>query len=264
MQSDTDIEAVLRDGLRRELDRRVGPHPTWAGAPAARQATARRRRPPMRLLVAAALLAAGGVVGGLVLTAGSDRRPAVVPSPTTPLTATPRLALALPTHRDMTSYPSALLTGTLTFDGSCVWIDGSDGIRRLPIWPAGYGLFELGGVLRVKDPANLHSVPIGGTIRVGGGEYHAGREFDFLRSLMDDDVSAACRAAEYWLVSPPETAGATPATPTAPWSDIGSFGMFDPDRGWVLVDRRHGLGSVAPAVHHHRRGSDLDPEVLAT
>ena len=168
-----------------------------------------------------------------------------MPSPTTPLTAAPRLVLALPTHRDMTGYPAALLTGTLEFDGQCVWIDDAFGGHHLPVWPAGYGLFELGGVLRVKDPANLHSVPIGGQIRVGGGDYHAGSEFDFLRTLMDDDVPVACQAADYWLVSPPETAAATPATPAGPWSDIGSFGMFDPDHGWVLV-----TGGTASAPSH--------------
>jgi photosystem II stability/assembly factor-like uncharacterized protein len=244
MRPDSHAEAVLRDELRRELDRHVGPHPTWAGAPAARRAAA-RRRPPLRLLVVAALIGGGAVVGGLVLTTGSDRRPAVVPSPTTPLTATPRLVLALPTHRDMTGYPAALLTGTLAFDGQCVWIDDPSGGRHLPVWPGGYGLFELGGVLRVKDPANLHSVPIGGQIRVGGGEYHAGPEFDFLRTLMDGDVPVACQTADYWLVSPPETAIASASTPAVPWSDIGSFGMFDADRGWVLV-----VGGTAEAPSH--------------
>jgi Tol biopolymer transport system component len=61
--SDHELERVLRGTLRETLDHQVGPHPLWAGSPAARRVADERRsrgRLPLRLLAVAALIAAGG------------------------------------------------------------------------------------------------------------------------------------------------------------------------------------------------------------
>jgi hypothetical protein len=72
MTAGYDVERRLAADLQRELDAAVGPHPTWAGSPAAaRIATSRGGiRRPGRLLAIAAVLA---IAGGVALLAGLRR-----------------------------------------------------------------------------------------------------------------------------------------------------------------------------------------------
>lgn len=64
------LEPRLRDALRETLDRELGPHPVWAGSPAARRVAElqRRRRWPLRMLAVAAVI---GAAGGAALLAGA-------------------------------------------------------------------------------------------------------------------------------------------------------------------------------------------------
>jgi hypothetical protein len=102
----------------------------------------------------------------------------------------------LPTHRDLDGYPAALLEATLVLEGSCLYADGVEGSGRwLPIWPSGYGL---SGEVVVDGSTPVASV--GARVKLGGGEY-PDSEYDFLRTLMTQDVPAACRGDGYWLVS---------------------------------------------------------------
>jgi hypothetical protein len=110
--------------------------------------------------------------------------------------AGPPTLTSLPTHNDLNSYPAALLEATLVVDGHCVYAEGLDGAGRwLPIWPVG---FALDGEFIVKGSERVGT--IGDQVKLGGGEYHES-QYGFLRTLMPDDVPAACRGGEYWLVS---------------------------------------------------------------
>ncbi len=100
----------------------------------------------------------------------------------------------LPTHRDLNAYPTAILDATLVMDGSCLWASNPSG-RWLAIWPSGY---TLDGVA-VASGGQLVAA-VGGPVRLGGGEYHAA-DYDFLRTLMNDDLPMPCRGGDYWLVS---------------------------------------------------------------
>ena len=72
MTTGHDLERRLTADLHRELDAVVGPHPTWAGSPAAARIAAGRGgiRWPGRLLAVAAVIA---VAGGVALLAGLRR-----------------------------------------------------------------------------------------------------------------------------------------------------------------------------------------------
>jgi hypothetical protein len=104
--------------------------------------------------------------------------------------------ISLPTQNDLNGYPTALLEATLVSDGPCLHAEGLDGAGRwLPIWPVG---FALDGEFIVKGSERVGT--IGDQVKLGGGEYHES-QYGFLRTLMPDDVPAACRGGEYWLVS---------------------------------------------------------------
>ncbi len=71
MTTEHDLERRLTADLHRELEAVVGPHPAWAGSPAAVRIAARGgNRWPGRLLAVAALIA---VAGGVALVAGVRR-----------------------------------------------------------------------------------------------------------------------------------------------------------------------------------------------
>jgi Tol biopolymer transport system component len=76
MKTDSDLDRQLRSILREELDREVGPDPTWAESPAARRVAEQerraRRRWPLRVLAVAALL---GAIGGAAIAGGALDEP---------------------------------------------------------------------------------------------------------------------------------------------------------------------------------------------
>jgi Tol biopolymer transport system component len=80
--NDNDLERLLRDILRQELDRGDGPDPTWRDSPAARRVTEQERRRPsrwtLRVLAVAALITLGG--GAALLFGTSDDLPALGPN----------------------------------------------------------------------------------------------------------------------------------------------------------------------------------------
>ena len=101
----------------------------------------------------------------------------------------------LPTHKDLNGYPAALLDATLVRDGPCLRAAAADGTERwLPIWPAG---FSLAGDVMMNG--GQHIVSVGDRVKLGGGEYDE-TDYAFLRTLMNDEVPAACRGGKYWLV----------------------------------------------------------------
>jgi hypothetical protein len=109
--------------------------------------------------------------------------------------SSPVAGFKLPIHRDLDSYPAALLEATLTRDGECLYAVGRDGTERwLPIWPSG---FFLDGEVVMKGTERIAA--IGDRVRLGGGEYPA-NDYAFVRTLMTADLSKACRDGRYWLV----------------------------------------------------------------
>jgi len=76
MKTDTDLERLLRDALRQELDGEYGPDPAWDESPAARRVAAPVRRGPrrgvLRLMGVAALVTIGV---GTALVVGAPEAP---------------------------------------------------------------------------------------------------------------------------------------------------------------------------------------------
>ena len=102
----------------------------------------------------------------------------------------------LPSHKDLSSYPAALLTAELVLDGECVFAANAEaGGRWLPIWPNGYSLAD--GEISDRDGPIAR---IGDRVKLGGGEYHDS-QFEFLRTLLVVPVPASCRGGDYWLVA---------------------------------------------------------------
>jgi hypothetical protein len=108
----------------------------------------------------------------------------------------PAAGSRLPTHRDLESYPAALLEATLARDGKCLFAVGPDGTERwLPIWPAGFSLVD-----DVVMKGTERIAAIGDGVRLGGGEYPAS-DYAFVRTLMTANVAKPCRDGRFWLVS---------------------------------------------------------------
>jgi hypothetical protein len=102
----------------------------------------------------------------------------------------------LPTHKELSAYPAALLDATLVREGDCLYADAVDPAGRwLPVWPSG---FTLNADRLMRGGRTLAKV--GGRVKLGGGEYHDS-QYQLLRELMPSDIPAACRTDEYWLVS---------------------------------------------------------------
>src|SRR5258705_13887101 len=73
----------------------------------------------------------------------------------------------LPSHKDLSGYPAALLTAKLTVEGDCLFADSTESEGRwLPIWPNGFALED--GVIRGERG---RVAAIGDAVKLGGGEY---------------------------------------------------------------------------------------------
>lgn len=103
-------------------------------------------------------------------------------------------AIELPTYGPGDAYPSALATGTIERQGSCVLLH--DTTDHLLIWPAGTSASLDGGGLVITSSAGptLHEHQ---KVSVGGGEYTPA---DFPRSIAG--LADACRAFPLWLAAP--------------------------------------------------------------
>ena len=175
MAVDRSFERTLAERFHRDLDAAVGPHPQWAGSPAAlkiqdepRAAVTPRRRVSWATVLLAAAVAAALIGTGLLIAGGLQQRslpgpsaspaavvPALSPSPATPTpqastspsagpSATP-LAVACQTswtHTGTTS-PVGLVDGIRVdaFDGAggeLVFVFGHplDTVKRIQIEPA--------------------------------------------------------------------------------------------------------------------------------
>lgn len=216
MPPEQDLEGLVRARLRVELERHLGPHPTWAESPAAARLTARRRM-PMRLLLVAALIVGGAT--GTWLLAGAPAGPTVTPSPSPSAAPAGRLILALPTHRDLDPYPTALLVGTLVLDGDCLWIQDAGGVRRLAIWPTGTSLRAVDGAPAVVDRNGVRWAGVGDSVSVGGNVYFEVGESELLGELMDSGLPTTCHGHDYWLVNPRAAALPTSSGPTPSHGD---------------------------------------------
>jgi hypothetical protein len=120
MSADTEFERRLGADLVAALDRVDGPHPTWAGSPAAvivaADGTRSARPAPWRLLAVAAVLVVGSVAAVVLSSRGPDEAdPAVAGCPTL---ADYAAASALPTpawnRAPDVSFPPVAPTATMT------------------------------------------------------------------------------------------------------------------------------------------------------
>jgi len=102
--------------------------------------------------------------------------------------------IRLPSHHLAGEGPAALKTGTLTDRGGCLFIEaGPD--RSAVIWPQG---FSRDGDLIYQGDRMIARV--GSLIELGGGGYSED-QYNFLRTLMDQDLPSACREGAYWLTT---------------------------------------------------------------
>jgi hypothetical protein len=90
--------------------------------------------------------------------------------------------------------PAALLEGTLMQDGPCLLVIADDGVRRLPIWPAGV---RLDGSTLIQGHQPIAS--LGDVIGLGGGEYTE-QERAFIESQLSTPIPPGCETGFYWLV----------------------------------------------------------------
>jgi hypothetical protein len=96
------------------------------------------------------------------------------------------------------SGPHALapLKGLLETNNGCLWVVEAGGTKRLPIWPAGFGLRRPVARLQVVDSGGLVVAAEGEMVTLVGGEYPT----DAARELMGRDEPSACRGYGFWVV----------------------------------------------------------------
>jgi hypothetical protein len=102
--------------------------------------------------------------------------------------------VTLPARRPANGFPAALFEGQLQRDGRCVYGVPIQGERELIIWPP--------GALLIDDAVVVDGgrFPLGSRVRIGGGEYNE-KDYDFLRTLLANDVAPECRGGPYWYGS---------------------------------------------------------------
>ena len=218
----------------------------------------------------------------LLLSACASTAP--VPQPEEP-TAAPDLAAlpALLTDRAAVRM-EALPSGTLTREGSCLYLQSSDGSRALILWgdadvrvarldPEGWLVNNYTTGQRFRE---------GVTIRGGGGYYPADAD---LRSLTQAEVPSDCTGPAVQLYDvkrfDPANPNGIPAPPpppprTEPWRSSLLDRAFDPNAGEFAMERRTISGIADPRealfVHvleayrgdrNHKCLTDVDDALLA-
>lgn len=83
----------------------------------------------------------------------------------------PSGSVFFPDHGRLSSVPDARLTGRLTLEGGCLWLDEPRGIRYLVLWPSEYRLSLEGGTFGIRGPTG--SFGMGSTLILGGGTCQA-------------------------------------------------------------------------------------------
>jgi hypothetical protein len=111
----------------------------------------------------------------------------------------------LPAHHLGDTAPAATQDGVLTTDGTCVLLEAPVAQLWTVIWPPGYTLN--GSAVRSSSGA---AATLGIKTTLSGGEYKQ-NQYDFVRSLMDQDLPSSCRTHDFWLatgiVSAPTASG---------------------------------------------------------
>jgi hypothetical protein len=134
-------------------------------------------------------------------------RPPAGPGPARPPEIT------LPTHRELSGYPAALLFAQLVQDGDCFYAaDYRSDERHLVVWPSGSAV-DVGRVPPVVMVPGGEEIAVGEPVELGGGEFQMD-QLAFLRTLLENDIAAECHGGPYWLASTARSplAGAGPAT----------------------------------------------------
>jgi hypothetical protein len=102
-----------------------------------------------------------------------------------------------PTTRDMNSYPSALIEGTLQERDGCVFIESQENLL-LVLWPEGFRVERDGAQLRIVGGIGHPEPRTGQPLELGGGS----ADLPFAQELIGEPIPSRCRAAGYWIASP--------------------------------------------------------------
>lgn len=94
------------------------------------------------------------------------------------------------------SYPEALVEGTLVLENSYLRIDRFVDGSVLPVWPHGYSLHIEGGEIQVLDNEGRLVASVGDSIKAGGGEIAAQIVEEFIGESLPHDCEGP-----YWLFS---------------------------------------------------------------
>ena len=108
---------------------------------------------------------------------------------------TPGLPILLRYGR-LDGFPAALIDGTLSFRGSCIWVEQEDGTSSVILWP-GNTTVRLEGVQPVVQVGDL-VLREGDGIQLGGGSYS---DKDFVAGLLGTAIPDSCVTQLYWLAS---------------------------------------------------------------
>jgi hypothetical protein len=95
---------------------------------------------------------------------------------------------------------AALLEGEAVFDDGCLWIQASDGMRFLPLWPADVQLGMIDSQPAVMAPSGGLLVEVGDAFRdvsrLGGSEASA----EVARELVGE-IPERCATDGFWVVA---------------------------------------------------------------
>lgn len=108
-------------------------------------------------------------------------------------------AVFFPTHgyTPQTGIPTGDVAGNLALEDGCLWILAEDGTPLLALWPNDFRLEAEQGRLIVSGRGR--SVPLGGRIHAGGGEY-AEHQVAFVEQQINADIPDTCRGRGFWLI----------------------------------------------------------------
>jgi hypothetical protein len=91
----------------------------------------------------------------------------------------------------------APLEGVLKVDAGCLLVVESNGTKRLPIWPGGFGIRRSAATLEITDPGGRVVATAGEIVTLVGGDYPIAAA----RDLMGRDEPLMCRGYGFWVVA---------------------------------------------------------------
>jgi hypothetical protein len=96
--------------------------------------------------------------------------------------------------------PAGQLTGNLVIDdqAGCIWIQESQDLKYLVIWPPGYALQSVEGDWQVVDASGSVVGGNGDMVTIGGGEF---KDPAVVTEFGAEEPPSTCRTGEYWVAA---------------------------------------------------------------